>query len=723
MINWFGHCYPYSNFHELNLDWVIYTVKKGEADIKNFIGLNTIKYADPILWDITRQYEANTVVVDPTTGNAFISTHAVPYGTHINNEDYWTQIYNYADVVDTIREQIAYNEGLSTTATRAYVVNDLVFTNDLLYRVIAPMIAGDSFVENSNVVKTTVGTEILNIINDIIDINSYIGDITDLDTTDKSNIVSAINEVVGNIGALSVLETSDKTSIVNALNEVYTLVNTLIGDLTNLTTTDKTNVVSAINEVVGDITTINDTITTILSNIGDLTNLLTTDKSNIVNALNEVYAETVNIQPNKMDYIYMQDYIDIGQTPTQALKNAISDCSPKGTVIIPRCKKLDITERIDIVKPICIRGLDGGMNELEGGNNFTPNSEYTKYSLRFTGGNIGFNILSPSVEIKDLVIHFNVNDDYKCIVFNNADGDTLNMPRNIKLTNLVILNEDGTYTHTTYGVYSDKVTLLSTFTNILMGWVTYGFNFSNASINTSLRFDKCMVTAQHKGFFLRKAQYSYFIGCAVECPLDEGAFVFDTCDCVTLVGCFTEQCLSASVKADSTVGLTVVGMFTTTNPVYQGYLGDVALIGCHTVGVYDAEHPCVIGNGTNIEMQGSRLYMVESSGVIVQNALSNKVVNRFGADLIAQGFTKSGVGATDVILTQIDKRVRIAGVFEVTNTSVTLTTPTALRPLIGEKLVGNGYQGTTNTNGTISLTFDSTGNKRVEIVYEAQGSF
>ena len=163
MINWFNHCYPYTNFHELNLDWVIMTVKKGEADIKDFIGLNTIKYADPILWDITRQYEANTVVVDPTTGNAYISTKAVPYGTHINNTDYWTQIYNYADVVDTLRDQIAYNEGLSTTATRAYSVGDLVFTNNLLYRVVAPMIAGDSFVPDSNVVKTTITDEIVNI--------------------------------------------------------------------------------------------------------------------------------------------------------------------------------------------------------------------------------------------------------------------------------------------------------------------------------------------------------------------------------------------------------------------------------------------------------------------------------------------------------------------------------------------------------------------------------
>ena len=156
--------YPNVNDEELNLDWLLKALQKAIKDINDFIGINTIKYADPILWDITRQYEANTIVVDGHSGNAFISTKAVPSGVHLNNSDYWTQIYNYADVVDTLREQIAYNEGESTTATRAYRPDDLVFTNGLLYRVIANMIAGDSFVVDSNVLKTTINDEILRII-------------------------------------------------------------------------------------------------------------------------------------------------------------------------------------------------------------------------------------------------------------------------------------------------------------------------------------------------------------------------------------------------------------------------------------------------------------------------------------------------------------------------------------------------------------------------------
>jgi hypothetical protein len=53
------------------------------------------------------------------------------------------------------------------------------------------------------------------------------------------------------IGDLTTLDTTDKTSVVNAINEVFNDVSgdsTKIGDLNNLHTTDKTNIVNAINE-------------------------------------------------------------------------------------------------------------------------------------------------------------------------------------------------------------------------------------------------------------------------------------------------------------------------------------------------------------------------------------------------------------------------------------------------------------------------------------------
>jgi len=159
MIPWWIH-YPNVNNEIINLDWILQVSNENTDKIENFIGINTIKYADPILWDITSQYEANTIVVDPQTGDAYISTKAVPYGVALSNEGYWTRIYNYASELHVLREQIAADEQLSTTASAPRSVDDLVFLNGLLHRVTTSMIAGDSYVENSNCVKTTINAEL-----------------------------------------------------------------------------------------------------------------------------------------------------------------------------------------------------------------------------------------------------------------------------------------------------------------------------------------------------------------------------------------------------------------------------------------------------------------------------------------------------------------------------------------------------------------------------------
>lgn len=101
----FWNKYPYSNLHDLNLDWIIKKIVEQDETIKNFINLSTIKYADPIQWNITTQYEANTIVIDPDSGIAYISTQPVPTGVAITNDDYWSVIFDLSDVLDQFAEQ------------------------------------------------------------------------------------------------------------------------------------------------------------------------------------------------------------------------------------------------------------------------------------------------------------------------------------------------------------------------------------------------------------------------------------------------------------------------------------------------------------------------------------------------------------------------------------------------------------------------------------------
>ena len=149
------HKAPYTNFHDLNLDWIIEVLNEFNTKLTNFVSLATIKYADPIQWDITSQYEANTVVVD-SNGNAYLSVQPVPSGVSLDRTEYWTKIGNFDALWADVKKAITpLDEGHSSTATVARAVNDLVWVNGALVRVIREMAAGDAYVPDSNCVSSS----------------------------------------------------------------------------------------------------------------------------------------------------------------------------------------------------------------------------------------------------------------------------------------------------------------------------------------------------------------------------------------------------------------------------------------------------------------------------------------------------------------------------------------------------------------------------------------
>ena len=149
------HKAPYTNFHDLNLDWIMEVLNEFNTKLTDFVSLATIKYANPIQWNITSQYESNTVVVD-SNGNAYLSVRPVPSGVSLDRPEFWTKIGNFDELWADVKKALTPNdEGHSSTATAARAANDLVWVDGALVRITSAMNAGDAYVTGSNCVSSS----------------------------------------------------------------------------------------------------------------------------------------------------------------------------------------------------------------------------------------------------------------------------------------------------------------------------------------------------------------------------------------------------------------------------------------------------------------------------------------------------------------------------------------------------------------------------------------
>ena len=143
--------WPFTNGHELNLDWILEAIKSQETRLQDFVALNTIKYADPFQWDITRQYETNTVVIDPSDGTAYLSVQPVPSGVQITDTEYWTPVADISGIlqqlIDAITNKQYYNFGMP--AEEKIEIGDLVWINDSLYICTSTVDVGQNILESS----------------------------------------------------------------------------------------------------------------------------------------------------------------------------------------------------------------------------------------------------------------------------------------------------------------------------------------------------------------------------------------------------------------------------------------------------------------------------------------------------------------------------------------------------------------------------------------------
>ena len=96
--------YPYSNFNEYNLDWLIRTVKKLQDSMTDYEALHSITFGG--IWDISKEYQAWTIVSDPVTNNGYLSLVPVPNNVLLTDTNYWLQISTYTDDLANIEARV-----------------------------------------------------------------------------------------------------------------------------------------------------------------------------------------------------------------------------------------------------------------------------------------------------------------------------------------------------------------------------------------------------------------------------------------------------------------------------------------------------------------------------------------------------------------------------------------------------------------------------------------
>lgn len=94
--------YPNTDFHELNLDWLIARMKELQIQFDEFMVVNHITFSGQ--WDITKQYPAWTIVNDNNIG--YVSIKPVPVGVVLANTDYWAEVIDYSAQIAGMQNRI-----------------------------------------------------------------------------------------------------------------------------------------------------------------------------------------------------------------------------------------------------------------------------------------------------------------------------------------------------------------------------------------------------------------------------------------------------------------------------------------------------------------------------------------------------------------------------------------------------------------------------------------
>lgn len=158
--------FPHTRTYDSDLGWIIKTIRKLIDQVDS---LNEITYADPILWNITTQYDKNVIVKDPDTGILYLSKQPVPRGIGLSNAEYWLEIGDMSYDIDFLKHAICANdEGDNVFSSKDYAVNDFLWYADKLYTVLTAFQEG-STIDTVNLEEISISDYLTKLENDIAD--------------------------------------------------------------------------------------------------------------------------------------------------------------------------------------------------------------------------------------------------------------------------------------------------------------------------------------------------------------------------------------------------------------------------------------------------------------------------------------------------------------------------------------------------------------------------
>ena len=186
----FDH-FPYTNVHELNLDWVLSMMKALEAEWESFTAGNSLTFADPMLHDITKTYAKNTIVIDAAVGIA------------LGNQSYWLMVFDYEAFIEKVNKNFTarYYRG-QYRATAAMAIGDWLTVDDVLCKATAAIAIDDVLEDGVNITHFTLEDFIKSFMQSATQlINQYKNDIDASELLYRQQLAQDITNTVSTLQA------------------------------------------------------------------------------------------------------------------------------------------------------------------------------------------------------------------------------------------------------------------------------------------------------------------------------------------------------------------------------------------------------------------------------------------------------------------------------------------------------------------------------------------